>query len=245
MSHCLNRTLPLLLSLTLLQSCAPDEYATELSSLLSNYAQQISRRLAEEEKRYLREARILQNADDRAQNRTADEAIAMAAAGLAADIVAGRATGDRAISGATAFGQTEYDRARLLAARDQDAELQRIRTLQSLQVDSVKIEALRAALEVLAKKPDWQSALAESAQFGKDTKNHLDLLSCQDLDASVKEFTAQDAALAAAIAATAATETAKKAELMKRQVAVRASLAAATGGRASTGHFDAATEACK
>ncbi len=232
-----------LVPLLLLQSCAPDEYAAGLSTLLNTYSQQVSRRLAEEEKRYRREAKILQDADDRAQNMSVDEEIAAAAVALEADIMAGRATGDRAISNATAFGRAEFERARQVNARAQDSELQRIRTLQSLQMETAKIEGLRAALEVLAKRPNWQSALSESAQFGRDTKNRLDLLACGDLDETVKQLTAQDGTLSAEIAVES--DVAKKAALTKRQEAVRASLKVATDGRVETGRFDAVTQACK
>lgn len=242
----LYRLLPLVLlpfSLAL-QSCAPDEYAAELATVLNTYAEQVSRRLAEEEKRYRREAHILQEAEDRALNMSVDEEIAKAAVGLAADIKDGRTAGDRAVSNATAFGQAEFDRARQFAARDQDAELQRIRTLQSLQTDSAKIEALRAALEVLAKKPNWKSAIAESVQFGRDTKDRLDLLTCEDLDETVKQLTTQSTELSEEIEA-AANDAGKKAELMKRQDAMQASLKVATDGRAATGHYDSTTQSCK
>ena len=232
-----------LLALLLLQSCAPDEYAAGLSTLLNTYSQQVSRRLAEEEKRYRREAKILQDSDDRAQNMAVDEEIAATAVALEADIIAGRATGDRVVSNAIAFGRTEFERARQFDARAQDSDLQKIRTLQSLQMESAKIEGLRAALEVLAKKPNWQSALSESAQFGRDTKNRLDGLACGDLDGSVKQLTAQDTALTAEIAKE--TDAARKAALVKRQESVRASLTAAVAGRVETGHFDAATQTCK
>ena len=232
-----------LVPLLLLQSCAPDEYAAGLSTLLNTYSQQVSRRLAEEEKRYRREAKILQDADDRAQNMSVDEEIAAAAVALEADILAGRATGDRVVSSAAAFGRAEFERARQIDARAQDSELQRIRTLQSLQMDSAKIEGLRAALEVLAKKPNWEAALSESAQFGRDTKNRLDLLACGDLNETVKQLTAQDTTLTAEIAKE--TDAGKKDALTKRQESVRASLTVATAGRVETGHFDAATQACK
>ena len=229
--------------LLVLQSCAPDEYAAGLSTLLSTYSQQVSRRLAEEEKRYRQEAKILQDADDRAQNMSVDEEIAAAAVALEADIMAGRATGDRAVPNAIAFGRAEFERARQVDARAQDSGLQQIRTLQSLQIESAKIEGLRAALDVLSKKPNWQSALGEAAQFGHDTKNRLDLLACGDLDETVKQLTAQDSKLIAEIAAES--DAAKKAALTKRQEAVRASLKVAAEGRVETGHFDAATQACK
>lgn len=233
----------LLPCLLLLQSCAPDEYAAQLAALVDTYSQQIARRLADEERRYRTEAAILQAADDRAQNMSSDEEIALAARSLAADINAGRAEGDRAISGATTFGLAEFERAKVFSSRSQDAELQRIRTLQSLAMDGARVQALRAALDGLSKKPNWQSALAESAAFGQDVKNHLDLLSCKDLLQAVTDLTAEDAKLTTAITA-AAGDITKLAELTTRQTAVRASLKAATDGRAATGHFDAATNSC-
>jgi hypothetical protein len=224
----------------LLQGCAADEYAAQLSALLKTYSAQVSRRLAEEEKRYRREAKILQDADDDLQNLDVDEAIATAAQGLARDIRNGAATGDRAIAAAAAFGQTEFERARLTASRGQDSELQRIRALQSLQADSAKIEGLRAALEGLAKKPNWQAALGESAQFGVDTKNHFDLLSCRDLHEMVKQLEAQ----ARALASETATDAAAREELARRRQAVNSSLKSASEGRQATGRFDAATQSC-
>lgn len=217
-----------------LQSCAPDQYAAELSHVLKTYSEQISRRLADEEQRYRREAKILQDADDSLQTMAVDEELATAAKALAADIRAGSATGERAIAGAAAFGQAEFQRARELAARAQDAELQRIRTLQSLQADTAKIEGLRAALEGLSKKTNWQSALGESAQFGLDTKKHLDLLSCRDLNGTVSQLVERETTLAAE----AAPDT-------NALAAVRAALASATAARAATGRFDSATQTCK
>jgi hypothetical protein len=225
-----------------LQGCAADEYAAELSALLKTYSQQISRRLAEEEKRYRREAKILQDSDDALQNIGVDEQLASAAKALALQIRDGSATGSRAVSAASEFGQAEFERARTLASRAQDAELQRIRALQSLQADSAKVEGLRAALEGLSKKVNWQSALGESAQFGLDTKKHLDLLSCRDLNDTVNQLTAREAALTREIAAA---DAARAAELSKQLESVRASLQAATEGRAATGRFDGTSQACK
>ena len=241
------RTRPLLLLLLsgclLLQSCAPDEYAAELSALLTTYAEQVSRRLVDEEKRYRREAKILQDDDDKRLSMSVDEELATTAKAVAADIKAGRATGDRVVDSAATFGQAEFERARQIGLRNQDAELQRIRTLQSLQMDSAKIEGLRAALKGLSKRPDWQSALLESAQFGRDTKNQLDLLSCGDLDEAVKQLTARNTKLTADIAAASDAEARKK--LAEQQTAVRGALTAATEGRTATGHFDATTQTCK
>jgi len=224
-----------------LQACAPDEYATQLAALLKSYSEQVSRRLADEEKRYRREAKILQSAEDDLQEIGVDDELSRAAHTLALDIRDGRATGERAIAGAAAAGQAEFDRARQFAARAQDAELQRIRALQSLQTDSARIEGLRAALEGLAKKPNWQSAIGESVQFGLDTKNHFDLLSCRDLNDTVKQLQAQATSLQSETAANPSAQ----ADLAKRREAVSASLQAAIEARSATGHYDAATQSCK
>ncbi len=226
--------LPLLL---LLQSCAPDEYAAKLAGLLDSYSEQVSRRLAGEEKRYRREAKILQDAEDTAARRDAEEEIAAASLALAAEIKSGRSTGDTIVAASNRFGLAEFNRARELYTRNQESEMQRLRTLQSLRMERARVEGLRAALAVLAKKPDWQSVLAESGQFAKDTKGQLDMLSCQDLDGAVKTLTARVTALAAEIKA-AASDAEKVKQLTAQQAGVQGALATATTNRAATKHFD-------
>jgi hypothetical protein len=175
-------------------SCAEKDarqYARKLAELLSSYSQQIDRKLADEEARYVREAKR----DEEAVNQEA--ALALVNERLARAQDAAKQLSAGSIKPAAlletimpAYAKKDFDQNQALYEKTQDAYTSHLKNITHLSIEKAKIQALQQALEALGKQPNLMDHLQEFGKFEADLKDQVNLQACS---AALDTITARQA----------------------------------------------------
>lgn len=185
----------------LTSSCAEGdarEYARKLAALLASYSQQIEKKLADEEARYVDEAKQVEEAIER------DEANALAAERRAQS----RAATQQLIAGTlqpaaflhdtlAAYAKKDFDQNEAVYVKDQDAYTSHLKSLTHLSLEKAKIQGLQQALEGLGKQLNLVAQIEEYGKFGDELRKQIQQQTCSAAAATVKAKTELIATLTA------------------------------------------------
>jgi hypothetical protein len=178
---------PICLGLILLaslcaSSCAEKDarqYARKLAELLSSYSRQIDAKLADEEARYISEAKRDEEAVSRdAARELRDERIARAqdaARQLTAGSVKPAALLETIMP---AYAKKDFDQNEALYTKTQDSYTSHLKNITHLSIEKAKIQALQQALEALGRQPNLMDQLQEFSKFAADLKDQVNLQAC-------------------------------------------------------------------
>ena len=227
----------LLASMLLCTSCAQKdarEYARKLASLLSNYSNQIDAKLADEQARYVSEAKRNETAleDDEAQRLTdlRSSKSTEAAKNLKAKSLTPSAFLTTLIS---SYAKTDYDSSLTLYEKSQNAYMAHLKGLTDLSLEKAKIEALRQAILALAKDPGVFAEAQNIAKFGSDLKDKVNVNTCSSaltaLTAANKRVTDLTAAIADPTKVAAKAINTSKLEIAQADAKAARELALSTG----------------
>ena len=218
-------------------SCAQKDardYAMKLAGLLANYSNQIDAKLADEQARYIKEAKRNETAleDDEVQ-RLADlrsSKSTEAAKGLKAKSLTPSAFLTTLIPG---YAKQDFDSSTALYEKSQNAYMDHLKGLTDLSVEKAKIEVLRQAILALAKDPGIFSEAQDIVKFSSDLKDKVNVNTCSSAVTALTAANKQVADLTAAIAdpnnvANKATNTSKL-EIAQADAKAAQDLAVSTG----------------
>ena len=224
---------PVLLSTSCAQKDARD-YAMKLAGLLTNYSTRIDAKLADEQARYVNEAKRNETAleEDEAQ-RLADLRSSKstdAANGLKAKSLTPSTFLTTLIPG---YAKQDFDSSTVLYEKSQNAYMAHLKGLTDLSIEKAKIEALRQAILALAKDPGIFSEARDIAKFGSDLKDKVNVNTCASAVTAMTAANKRVADLTAAVAdptkaADKATNTAKL-EIAQADAKAASDLAVSTG----------------
>lgn len=230
-----------------------EQYAGELSKLLSEYQKQLSNKITAEQRAYEEAARLYDDAfrenvfASLSLDRTADAQQAQRA------LQARTLTSDKMMEDIYAYAQRDFDQTRAVYQMGIDSYKTYLSNLNSLQADSQKIGSLVKSLNDLAKPTSLKDRLKE-VQAYQDSFNkqmHFSECSMADslltintekktvVDAKIQSLTTQIAAGGADVAALQAA----KSVLDQEGTSLKAQIAALTARRTNSGGFTPGTGA--
>ena len=223
----------------LMSSCAEKDarqYARKLAELLSSYSQQIDQKLADEEARYISEAKR----DEAAIERDAATELRNERRTRAQD--AAKQLTDGTLKPAAllatimpAYAKKDFDQSEALYEKSQDAYTSHLKNITHLSIAKAKIQALQQALEALGKQPNLAAQLQEFGKFGSDLKEQINLQTCA---AAVDTITAKQALITSLTAdINDASKAADKDRNQKKLEIAQADLKAAEKLRDASGKF--------
>ena len=194
----------LLTPVLLFTSCAQKdarEYAKKLAGLLSDYSIQIDAKLADEQKRYVNEAKRNETAleDDEAQR--LEDLRSSKSSEAAKNLKAKSLPPSTFLSTLIpTYAKTDFDSSLALYEKSQTAYMAHLKGLVDLSIEKAKIEALRQAILALAKDPGVFAEARNIGKFGSDLKDKVNLNTCSsaasELTAANKRVTDLTAAIA-------------------------------------------------
>jgi hypothetical protein len=221
-------------------SCAEKdarEYARKLAALLSSYSQQIDLKLADEEARYVSEAKREEAAIERDAATELEMERLSRAQDAAQQLAAGSLQPAALLSAIMpAYAKKDFDQNEALYTKAQDAYTSHLKNLTHLSIEKAKIQALQQALEGLGTEPNLVAQLQEFGKFGSDLKNQINVQTCS---AAVDTITARQKSIDALTADIAdASKAADKEKNQKKLEIAQADLKAAGTLRTASGKFD-------
>lgn len=233
---------------------AAEQYAGELSRLLSEYQKQISNKITAEQKAYEAAAKLYDDAfrenvfASLSQDRTADAQQAQRA------LQAGNLTADKMMEDVYAYAQRDFDQTRGVYQMGLDSYKTYLSNLNSLQADSQKIGGLAKTLNDLAKPASLRDRLKEIQAYQESFNTQMHFSECSMADSLVTINTKKKSALEAKILALTARidgggndEMALKAKsaLTQDSANVNAQIDVLTAQRANSGGFTPSSGKCE
>jgi hypothetical protein len=230
-----------------LASCSQkdaQEYAKQLAALLDKYSAQIDAKLADEQMRYVNEARRLEQEGEVDEQQRLKDLRTSEAKQFAADLKKGRTKPAAILSILAGYAKTDFASNRDVYEKSQDAYLEHMKGLTNLTLEKAKIQGLTQALKALAKDPEFLAQAEDAVKFGTDLKDGINLNTCNAASKAKAKADALVKSLTSAIAAPGATETERAANEAKMETAKADSAAAAKLAK-STGRLNDEGTACK
>jgi len=230
---------------------AAEQYAGELSKLLSEYQKQISNKVAAEQKGYAAAAKLYDDAfredvfASLSLDRTADSQHAQRA------LQTGALSADRLMDDVFSYAQRDFDQTRAVYLMGLDSYKTYLSNLNSLQADSQKISALVKTLNDLATPASLKDRLRDIQAYRETFNKQLHFSDCSMADSLLMINSKKKAAVDARIQAlttqiasgtgdVAALQTAKNAAGLE-SAALKAKIDELGGQRANSGGFTAGT----
>jgi len=226
---------------------AAEQYAGELSKLLSDYQKQIANKMTAEQKAYEAAAKLYDDAfrenvfASLSLDRTADSQQAQRA------LQAHTLTTDKLIEDVYQYAQRDFDQTRTVYQMGLDSYKTYLSNLNSLQADSQKIAALVKTLNDLAKPASFKERLTEIQAYGESFSKQLHFSDCSmassllainatkkaAVDARIQTLTTQMTAPGADVAALQTTKDA----LTQESAGLKLQIDALTAQRTNSGGF--------
>ena len=232
----------LLAGVMLTSSCADKTaiaYAEDLLAMLDTLVAQASRKLADEENRYLAEAREFES--DKAADTT--RALEMTRTNASTttvlnQLLAGKANAAQVLDVLLPeYAAMDFTTTKEIYARRMDAHIETLGRLQSLGVQRAKLKALRTAVEALAVKPSLVEQGGQLAAFARDVKGNLDFHSCEDLSGTISGLAAEIDGVDKKIKAVGSSDALELGRLNDVRTGLLASRKLVEAQRAATGRF--------
>jgi len=232
--------LVLLLSVAVLLAGCSDkqarEYAAELAKVLSSYQKQTAAKLADEQKRYVAEAKQVVRETDVLMFDTLRMNRNQAASSVVfQDLVSGRTGPEQVLRTLVPqYAQSDFEKTKALFDRADDAYLDHLRRMNDLRMEQVKIGALQDALEGLAKKPNFGDLAKNYTTFASELGSALAVEACQNAADSIEALNARSGKIQEELAKAPSEE---QSAIKERLDSVKADIAVRTKIRDATGKF--------